>query len=203
MSIELHRGRARPVAWGLLVGLLTLCATAVAAEKVRPGDAERAQAARTALDEALAVLDAPEAPAEAHAAARAAGEAALARLEALVDAYHHAPNLRAPTARPHVLALRPVIGRLFAADGPLTLHRDVIHPRPRVALPLARAAQRAGDRAAEIGWLRAALATAPDDRSALTALRAAHLALGDVPAANAVALRLRALDGAVSAPKPR
>lgn len=203
MSIALHRGRARRAARGLLVGLLTLCATAAAAEKVRPGDAERAQAARTALDEALAVLDAPEAPAEAHAAARTAGVAALARLEALVDAYHHAPNLRDPAARPHVLALRPVIGRLFAADGPLTLDRDVIHPRPRVALPLARAARRAGDRVAEIGWLRAALATAPDDRSALTALRAAHLALGDVPAANAVALRLRALDGAVSAPKPR
>lgn len=185
-----------PVVLALLVA-----GGAAAAERVKPGDAERAQASRAALEAALAILRMPEAPAEVRAKARLESEAALKRVEGFVDTYYHARNLRDPAMRAHVLALRPVIGRLFAADGPLVLRGDVIHPRPAVARTLAEAARAADDRAAEVGWLRALLATMPDDRAALAALREAHLALGQIAEANTIGLRLKALDGAVGAPR--
>lgn len=193
-------GRAFAIRWALLSCLAMT--PALAAGPVKAGDAERVVAARAALEGALAVIRAPGVEPEALAAARATAEGSLRQLEGLVDRYHHAPNLRDPQARPHVLALRPMVGRLFAAEGPLVLVQDVIHPRPALLATLADAARRAGDHPAEIRWLRAALATAPDDRALLTALRDACLAVGDVPAANAVALRLKAVvgGGAVSAP---
>lgn len=186
----------RPIVRRLLAltVVLGLGGAALAAAPVRPGDAERLASARDALVSALS------GPAGAD---RGAAEAALTRIEALLDSYHHAPNLRREEARGAVLALRPVVGGLLAPGGPLVLHDDVIHPRPAVALALADAARAEGERDAEIRWLRAALATDPDAPATLRALRDACLAVGDVPAANAVSTRLKALVGgaAVTAPK--
>lgn len=192
---------SRLISRAVLIGALGLLALAppaavAAPSAIRAGDAARLTEARAALETARATLARSETPPDALAAARAAAERALSTIEDLVDRYHHAPNLRDPAIRAHALDLRPVVGRLFAADGPLVLHRDVIHPRPELARALADAARRLGDRAGEVAWLRAALATAPDDRALLTALRDAALATGDVPAANAVGARLRALEGA-------
>ncbi len=187
-----------------LFALLLACALAAvapveAAKPLRPGDAARLTAARAALEGALTRLAGADDP----RADRRAAEQALATIEALVDSYHHAPNLRARDMRVHALDLRPVVGRLFAPDGPLVLVDDVIHPRRTVTLALAQAAGRAGAWGDQVRWLRAALATAPDDRALLTALRNALVAAGDLPGAAAVGVRLKAGDDGSAAGAPR
>lgn len=194
----------------LLPVLCALCALVVcpaggeAAKPLRPGDAARLIDARASLDGALKRLAEAADP----SAEQRAAEQALIAIEALVDTYHHAPNLRDRDMRVHALDLRPVVGRLFAPDGPLVLVDDVIHPRRAVATALADAAGRVGDWPGRVRWLRAALATAPDDRALLSTLRDALVAAGDLPGAAAVAARLNAgadgsTAGAPKGPAPR
>lgn len=192
----------QPAVFSALAALVVLLfgLPAHAAEPLRPGDAARLTEARSQLEQALSVLAA--APTDGPSPAARSAQDALRRIEALVDSYHHAPNLRAAETRAHALAMRPVVGRLIAPGGPLVLVDDVLHPSPAVAGALADAARRAGDRDGQIRWLRAALAASTDDRALLVRLRDALLAAGDLKGANAIAARLNPPpSGTVSAPK--
>jgi hypothetical protein len=146
-------------------------------------DAPRAAAAEGDLRSALSRLRTD--PGD--RAARAAAEDALQRVERAFESYFHARNLRAPAARAHALALRPVIHGLFAgSDALLVLHGDVLELRPDHRRILARAAERQRDPAARIRHLRAAAAVEGPTLTDLASIKAAHVELGDARAAAAV-----------------
>jgi hypothetical protein len=152
-------------------------------------DERLAASAATAADDLRAALAAVDAGGDADAVQRA--ERAMATVERAVDAYFHAPNLREPKARPSVASLRALLHGLIGGPAPLlVLHEDVIQFRPAIQRELATACARLGDRRGQIRHLRAAVAVEGPTLDDLATLRAAHLALGETSAADAVAVEM-------------
>lgn len=174
----------------LVLALCLLPGLALGAPRVEADSARKARAARETL--VKTVRDLRRRPTRARLDA---AQAAMRALEAAADAYFHGENLRAPGARPHVLALRHEIHLALGGEDPvLTLHDDVLHFRPAIHRTLADASRVLGERETEIRHLRIAIALSGPDSKRLGALRAAYLALGNRRGAEAVSQRLARLD---------
>ncbi len=178
-----------PARRGVAVGLLGMALATSQAMAAPRLDDRLATTATNAADELRAALAALEAGGGADAIQRAVS--AMARVEQAVDAYFHAPNLRQPQARPAAASVRNLLHGLLGGRAPLlVLHDDVVHFRPAIQRDLAAACARLGDRRGQIRHLRAAVAVEGPSLEDLATLRAAHLALGDTRAAEAVAAEI-------------
>jgi hypothetical protein len=179
-----------------LLGTALLTSPALAAPRL---DARLAAAATGAADELRAALEALDAGGGAASLARA--QRAMALVERAVDAYFHAPNLREAAARPAAASLRGLLHGLIGGRSPLlVIHDDVVHFRPALQRDIAAACARLGDRRGQIRHLRAAVAVEGPTLEDLATLRAAHLALGDTHAADAVAAEIAQRRTASNAP---
>ncbi|MEZ4466296.1 MAG: hypothetical protein R3F43_18035 [bacterium] len=133
----------------------------------------------------VALARAPDPPSG--RAALAAAEAAMATIDAGLDAAHHGPTLR--TDRPTALALRDAVLRLHASDDAvLVLVDDVFRFRAELHDRLAAGWTAAGDAARGARHRMAAWVSAPTPERA-EAAAAALEAAGQVP--EAAALRRR------------
>ncbi|MCB9538387.1 MAG: hypothetical protein H6704_19220 [Myxococcales bacterium] len=160
--------RALTLAFALLAAL-----PAAAAPRVEAASAARLRDARAQLDAALGALKI-----RADAASLRRARQAMAAIDRALDAYFHAPNLRDPSARPAVLALRPRIHALYRGpDAPMALVDDVLRFRPSIHVALADAAAALGRHAEAWRHLKAARA-AGGDPAALDARLAAACAAG-------------------------
>jgi hypothetical protein len=152
-------------------------------------DARLATGAAAAADELRAALATLREGGDAETLRRA--ERAMDALDAAVDAYFHAANLRQPQARPAAAALRGLLHGLIGGPAPLlALHDDLVVFRPAVQRDLAAACARLGDARGRIRHLRAAVAVEGATLDDLATLKAAHLALGETAAAEAVAAEI-------------
>lgn len=177
-----------------MLTILTALVFTMPAPRIAAGDAPALARARAELNAAVAALT---------AGPTLAGErrvrVAMGRVDRLVDASFHAPNLRQPDARAPALALRHEVQLSLA--GPhavLAIRDDVLHFRPAVHRALADAARVRGAHARVVEHLRAALALGAHDLDHLAALKEAYLALGQVGRAEQVAARIEIL----SVPRP-
>lgn len=174
-----------PVLFGvLLIAGLAPFASA-APPRMTPDLPEKVRQAESALAEALSTLEA--APS---AAGLLRADAAMATIERAIDAYFHAPNLRA--TRPVVLALRPLIHSLMATERVIVVD-DVVHFHPRVHARLAEARTRLADHRGALTHRLAILPTEPSPEHLKAALEAAEAA-GDAVAAAALRGRLSGQD---------
>ncbi|MBU0553999.1 hypothetical protein KKF91_03655 [Myxococcota bacterium] len=74
-----------------------------------------------------------------------AAEALMTRAEVILDAYFHAPNLKAEAARPLALRLRPIIHDWISGPTPIVaLSADALRFRPALHRRLAEAHEAAG-----------------------------------------------------------